>query len=321
MAMQRVSSISNSHCLIEVYHVRVVSLVPSATELLCAAGGEHVLVGRSHECDWPPSIIDRPILTRARTGRGTPTEIDSQVVDAMKNGESLYELDVDQIRRLEPDVILTQDLCDVCSIDLDSVRSLAASMPGTPEIVSLNPRCMEDVFDDLLRIGSATDLGSEARTALAQFRERWWHAQDYVNAYIDGPQVAVIEWTDPLFVAGHWTPDLVRAAGGRHDLNPSGAVSKRIEPEDLLEIMPERLVICPCGRTLKETAKDARAMTETAWWSLLPAVQDSQVMIVDGNAMFSRPGPRLIDAMEWLTSWFQGRTELHPRGFPAASFS
>ena len=321
MAMQNVSSASRFRHRIEDLHVRVISLVPSATELLCAVGGEDTLVGRSHECDWPPSITDRPSLTRARTGLGTPAEIDSEVADAMTRNESLYELDADLIRQLQPDVILTQDLCDVCSIDLDSVRSLAASMPNTPEIVSLNPGCMEDVFDDLLRVGSATDLEAAARTALAQFRERWWHAQDYVNAYIDGPQVAVIEWTDPLYVAGHWTPDLVLAAGGRHDLNQSGAVSRRIEPEDLLEVMPERLVICPCGRTLEETARDAQAMKETSWWPLLPAVQDSQVMIVDGNAMFSRPGPRLINAMEWLTSWFQQRTALHPRDFPAASFS
>tara|TARA_B100001121_G_scaffold222893_1_gene196115 strand:- start:2436 stop:3341 length:906 start_codon:yes stop_codon:yes gene_type:complete len=301
--------------------VRVVSLVPSATELLCAAGGEHMLVGRSHECDWPPSIMDRPSLTRARTGKGTPSEIEAEVVEAISQQESLYEIDAERIRALQPDLILTQDLCDVCSIDLNSVRALASSMPDNPEIVSLNPTCIEDVFDDLLRIGSACGLESEARKTLAQMRERWWHAQDFVNAYVDGPQVAVVEWTDPLYIAGHWTPDLVRAAGGRHDLNQSGAVSRRITPEDLLELMPEKLVICPCGRTLEEATIDAQALVETSWWSLLPAVQDSQVMVVDGNAMFSRPGPRLITAMEWLTSWFQQRPELHPPDFPAASFA
>ena len=301
--------------------MRVVSLVPSATELLCAAGGEDMLVGRSHECDWPPSIMDRPSLTRARTGKGTPSEIEAEVIDAVSQQQSLYEIDDEKIRELQPDLILTQDLCDVCSIDLNSVRNLAESLPENPDIVSLNPNCIEDVFDDLLRIGSACELESEARKTLAQLRERWWHAQDFVNAYVDGPQVAVIEWTDPLYIAGHWTPDLVIAAGGRHDLNQSGAVSRRITPEDLLEIMPEKLVICPCGRTLEEAAIDTQALVETSWWSLLPAVQDSQVMIVDGNAMFSRPGPRLITAMEWLTSWFQERMELHPRDFPAASFS
>lgn len=301
--------------------MRVVSLVPSATELLCEAGGEDMLVGRSHECDWPPSIVDRPSLTRARTGSGSPAEIETQVVEATSANQSLYELDSDLIRELQPDLILTQDLCDVCSIDLDSVQRLAASLPITPEILSLNPIRIEDVFDDLLRVGAACNLESHARRALAQLRERWWHAQDFVNAYVDGPQVAVIEWTDPLYVAGHWTPDLVRAAGGRHDLNESGEKSRRIAPEDLIEVMPEKLVICPCGRTLEETARDAKAMKESSWWSLLPAVQDSQVMIVDGNAMFSRPGPRLITAMEWLTSWFQQRTELHPPDFPAASFS
>ena len=149
--MRNASSALPSRHLSEEFNVRVVSLVPSATELLCAVGGEDMLVGRSHECDWPPSIMDRPSLTRARTGKGTPSEIEAEVIDAVSQEQSLYEIDAEKIRELQPDLILTQDLCNVCSIDLNSVRNLAESLPETPDIVSLNPNCIEDVFDDLLR--------------------------------------------------------------------------------------------------------------------------------------------------------------------------
>ena len=297
--------------------MRVVSLVPSATELLCTGGGEDLLVGRSHECDWPPTIQDRPILTAPRIQSNAPADIDSEVASAREDDESLYELDAALLKSLKPDVIITQDLCSVCSIDLDSVRSIAQTLPSEPRILSLNPRCIEDVFDDLLKIGKICDREEQSREALAELRERWWNARDFVNPYIDGPQVAVLEWTDPLYIAGHWTPDIVLAAGGQHDLNGSGQVSRRISPEDLLEHLPERLVICPCGRTLEEAEQDATLLQREKWWSLLPAVQDNEVMLVDGNAMFSRPGTRLVDALEWMTSWLQDRPDLRPRNFPA----
>ena len=300
--------------------MRVVSLVPAATELLAAVGGSSLLVGRSHECDWPPSIVDRPMLTRQRTNARTAGEIDQQVREAMEASQSLYQLDSTTLASLEPDVILTQDLCDVCSIDLNSVQAVAASMKNPPEIVSLNPSRIEDVFDDLLRIGTACDLVSSTREAVAGLRERWWSAQDYVNQYVDGPQVVVIEWTDPLFVAGHWTPDLVIAAGGRHDINAPGEHSKVVAPEDLLELLPDRLIICPCGRTLDEAEQDLACLAATKWWPLLPAVQDDQVMLVDGNAMFSRPGPRLVEAMEWLMAWLQDRPDQCPKDFPARPY-
>ncbi|MEE2906750.1 MAG: cobalamin-binding protein [Planctomycetota bacterium] len=300
--------------------MRVVSLVPSATELLCTAGGEALLVGRSHECDWPPTIQDRPVLTAPRIMSTDPSGIDDEVHASREAGQSLYTLDSTQLASLEPDVIITQDLCDVCSIDVESVRQVADTLPSQPSILSLNPTCIEDVFDDLLRVGTACAIEHSAREALADLRERWWHARDFVNPYLDGPQVAVLEWTDPLYIAGHWTPDIVLAAGGRHDLNPSGEVSRKIEPEDLLECLPDRLIICACGRTLDQVMQDVSSLPSERWWPLLPAVQDDQVMLVDGNAMFSRPGPRLIDAMEWMTGWLQDRPELIPQGFPASHF-
>ncbi len=297
--------------------MRVVSLVPAATEVLSSIGGGPLLVGRSHECDFPPDHGDLPILTRQRTDGHTASDIHEQVTTARSEEASLYHLDVERLVDLEPDVILTQDLCDVCSIDLDTVRRAAATLPRPATVVSLNPSRIEDVFDDFIRIGSACGLEQNARETMALLRERWWSACDYVNPYVDGPMVAVLEWTEPLFIAGHWTPDIVVAAGGRHDLNAPGASSRIVTPEDLLENMPDRLVVCCCGRTLEEARRDLEAVSTSKWWPLLPAVQDGQVQLVDGQAMFSRPGPRLVDAMEWLTAWLQDRPHLSPADFPA----
>src|SRR5690606_14855063 len=144
-----------------------------------------------------------------------------------------YTLDVDQLRALQPDVILTQDLCEVCSIDLNTVRAVAANMPTSPRVVSLDPKSLEDIFDDLLKVGRAVQREDDAGKAMVALRERYWTARDYVNPYIEGPEVAFLEWMDPPFVGGHWTPQLIRDAGGRHSLNEPGAKSRAVHGEDL----------------------------------------------------------------------------------------
>lgn len=302
--------------------MRVVSLLPSATEILCSIeGGARLLVGRSHECDFPRNAgLERlPALTGQRVTAGTSDAIDQQVREALAAGganASLYTLDADLLLRLKPDVILTQDLCDVCSIDLDSVRAIAAEMQPVPNIVSVNPRTLEDVLDDVLTVGDAVGLASAAQATAVSLRERYWSARDFVNPYIEGPQVGFLEWMDPLFCAGHWTPQLIETAGGRHSLNRAGEKSRRISPEELLETNPDRLVVCPCGYTIAQTQREMPALMSQRWWPMLPAAQDGQVVIVDGSAMFNRPGPRLIDAYCWLVAWLNDRPEVMPRDFP-----
>lgn len=296
--------------------MRVVSLLPSATEILCAVGGESMLVGRSHECDHPPAVADRPVLTAQRTDAADSAAIDRQVRESLEEGRSLYTLDAERLRELRPDVILTQDLCSVCSIDLESVRSIAAGMENPPEVVSLDPHSVFDVFDDLLTVGRAIGREAEAERAMVDLRASYWEAIDYVNPYAGQPEVAFLEWADPPFCGGHWTPALIEAAGGRHSLNPAGKPSRQVTPEELIESMPDRLVLCPCGWDLDRAEADLAGLRETNWWPLLPAVQEGRVVVVDGNAMFNRPGPRLVEAFRWLVAWLQDRPEVLPPEFP-----
>lgn len=348
--------------------MRVVSLLPSATELLCAIGGEHLLVGRSHECDFPASITRLPALTASRTHFQSAAQVDRDVRALLAppsteagpstadpalpaDGSSLYTLDRARLRDLRPDVILTQDLCRVCSIDLRTVERLARELPGPPRVVSLNPTTFEAVFDDLLTVGEAVGLLDGARRTMVALRERVYRAADFANPFIDGPNVAFLEWTDPLFIGGHWTPQLIERAGGRHPLNPTepirpaslsvgaaagpvGTTQRRAGPsvsvprQVLLASRPEMLIICPCGLTLEQTRAEAASLSGLI--ADLAAAGDGnqtrdgtdgrgglrRVALVDGNQMFNRPGPRLVDALEWLTGWLNDRPEVIPADFP-----
>jgi iron complex transport system substrate-binding protein len=300
------------------YHhsMRIVSLLPSATEILCAVGGEDLLVGRSHECDFPPSIRDRPVLTRARTDASGSAAIDAQVRESLAAGDSLYQLDGNLLAELRPDLIITQDLCSVCSIDVVAVRQIAEGLPSRPALLSLNPKTLEDVFDDHLRVGEAAGLAADAADGVVRLRDRYWSAIDYVTPYTAGPEVAVLEWMDPLFVAGHWTPQMILAAGGQCSLMTAGMPSRAITPDELVAAQPDRIVIAPCGLSLPAIRNELALLTTSRWWQALPAAADGDVFLVDGNQMFSRPGPRLVDAFCWLVGWINDRPELLPKDFP-----
>ena len=304
--------------------MKVVSLLPSATEILCAVGGEDLLVGRSHECDVPGSIADRPVLTAARTTGADSAAIDREVREMLdpegEGGSSLYHLDVERLVDLAPDVVITQDLCEVCSIDLETVRGAARRMDPPPTIVSLNPDTIWDVFDDLLRVGDAVGRAAEAQAAMVAAREAYWSAVDYVNPYVPGPEILFLEWMDPPFVGGHWTPALIEHAGGRHSLNAAGAKSRVATPEEIVESAPDRVIVCPCGYRLDDVRRELDRLRRLDWWQALPAVRGGDpnaIMLVDGNLMFNRPGPRLVDAFRWLVGWINDRPEVTPADFPA----
>lgn len=314
--------------------MRIVSLLPSATEVICLIGAADDLVGRSHECDHPRAIRDRPVLTDQNVQFTSSAGVDEAVSTALDAGNSLYTLDVEKMQELRPDVIVTQDLCEVCSIDLDTVRRAASEMNPPPRVLSLNPDSFEAVLDDILAVGEALGRREQAETALVMLRERFFSAADHVNPYADPVNVAFLEWTDPIYVGGHWTPQLIERAGGSHPLNPTRPMenagagagaqgahrlagkSRRVSEAELVESSPEAIVVCPCGLDLDQTRKECAKLAERPWWPSLPAVQNGRVAIVDGNQMFNRPGPRLVDAYEWLVGWLNGLPELIPRGFP-----
>jgi iron complex transport system substrate-binding protein len=295
--------------------MRIVSLVPSATESLFAAGGGGLLVGRSHDCTWPPEAMAAPVLTQPRTTLATPADIDTQVRDAMDTHGSLYELDTTLLANLKPDLILTQDICNVCSIDRTSIDAAIAMLDSQPQVLSLNPHSFEDVLDDVLRIGEAIGKGDFARRAMVDLRAVWWDTQDAVNPYVDGPATVVLEWTDPLWIAGHWTPSIIAAAGGHQRLVEPGQPSRIVQGEDLLAMQVERLIIAPCGVCIDDAQPHIDALRQTNWWNMLPAVQEGHVALVDGTSSFSRPGPRLVHCLQWLTSWLQARPGLQPPDF------
>ena len=239
------------------------------------------------------------------------------------------QVSLEEIADLKPDLILTQDLCEVCSIDLKAVRRIAERLTPRPEIISLNPQTMEGVLDDLYTIGRTADLESQAVKAVAGLRERMFAAAEFVNAFEDGPNAVFLEWTDPLFVGGRWTPQLIERAGARHPLNPTvakedaGAAagpqmaeriagkSVRVAPEIVEALNPDAIVIAPCGMDLLATRACAEALLKKDWFRNLGAFRTGRVALVDGNQMFNRPGPRLVDAFEFLVGWLNGRV-----GFP-----
>lgn len=314
--------------------MRTVSLLPSATETLCLLGASDTLVGRSHECDFPRSIADRPILTAQRTEFTSAADTDEQVARSLAAGESLYTLDTERLHQLRPDLILTQDLCEVCSIDLEAVRAVASQMDPQPQVLSLNPLGLEDVFDDITRVAEAVDRVRAGQDALVSLRERLHRAQDHVPAFVEPVRTVFLEWTDPLYIGGHWTPQLIERAGGSHPLNPTepiedagagsgmqGALrlagkSIRVPSDAVAAVQPEAIIICPCGLTLEQVRTEAEALRAHAWFNELPAVRAGRVALVDGNQMFNRPGPRLVDAFEWLVAWLNGLPHLMPTGFP-----
>ena len=305
------------------------------------------LVGRSHECDWPDGagLESLPVLTASRTAFTSSAEVDAAVRNHLESGQSLYTLDEAKLAALEPNLILTQDLCDVCSIDLGTVRRIAERLSPQPQVLSLNPETLEDVFDDAFRIGDAIGMKDEALELTGRWHNRIDAVQDHVPAFAPPKQVVFLEWTDPLFIGGHWTPQLIERTGGSHALNPALAAGRRatgagpagqsmrragksirVDGRAVAAVGPEVLLIAPCGLDLPTCIAEADKLVGQDWFESLPAVrartggtnEPGSVWCINGNQMFNRPGPRLIDAFAFLVGIINNRPELIPSNFPAA---
>jgi iron complex transport system substrate-binding protein len=285
--------------------LRIVSLLPSATEIVCALGLEDSLVGVTHECDYPPSVRRLPRVTRTLIpGDASSSAIDALVRERLKTEKALYSLDLPMLEGLRPDLLVTQALCDVCAVSEAEVQAAACSLPGQPRVVNLEPMTLEQVFDCIIQVGSATACDARAREVVAALRARVAEVAARAAETRDRPTVVVLEWLDPLFTCGHWTPELVRLAGGTEMIAREGEPSRTMALEELLAAAPDILVIACCGFDIERTMLDLPAFLALPGVSDIPAVRNGRVHVIDGNAYLSRPGPRLVDSLEQLSAFF-----------------
>ena len=279
---------------------RIVSLLPSASEIVCAIGCEERLVGRSHECDHPASIRDRPICTRSTFPDGSSREIDDRVQDLVQRGLSLYEVDLPLLRELAPDVVLTQDQCKVCAVHREDLEEGLRDWTGQPvELVSLSPAVLGDVWRDIMRVGEALGEDSRARQVVDGLNDRVAEIGEKTGDAMR-PGVVCLEWTDPLMAAGNWVPELVAVAGGRSLLGTVGRHSPAISWEELVRVDPEVIVVTACGFDLPRTRREVDPLLSHPSWAGLRAVREKRVFLADGNAYFNRSGPRLVESIEIL---------------------
>jgi iron complex transport system substrate-binding protein len=291
--------------------MRVVSLLPSATETVCALGVDPV--GVTHECDYPPRIRDRPTVVRSRidTG-GTSGAVDDRVQSAVADG-GVYELDRDRLRDLDPDVVVTQGLCDVCAVDEAVVRDTLAELDLDADLVATHPHSLDDVFADVVRIGRAIDREARATRLVADLRDRVEAVRSRASAVdpAERPAATVLDWLDPVMVSGHWVPELVAAAGGDFELAAPGERSGPVEWERVRAVDPDVLVAAPCGFGVERTVERLDDLTGRPGWASLRAVREGRAFVMDGHHYVNRPGPRLVDTLEALAGL------LHPDLFDA----
>jgi len=277
---------------------RVVTLLPSATEIVCALGIDPV--GVSHECDYPPSVAGTPSVNHSRIDAdASSSEINRQVVAAERAG-GVYEVDVGTLDALDPDLVVTQGICDVCAVDSVLVEEAVAEIDADPEILTTDPHSLDDILGDVERIGRATGRGERARDLVADLRGRIDRVRERAADAGERPRVAVLDWLDPPMVAGHWVPEMVAIAGGEYGLEEAGGRSKPREWAAIRDYDPEVLVVAPCGFDLDQTRENLADLTDREGWADLTAVREGRTVAVDGNAYLNRPGPRLVDSLEHL---------------------
>lgn len=287
---------------------RIVSLLASGTETVCALGLGDRLVGRSHECDFPPSVRALPECSRPRLSiEKKSIEIDRDLKSILSNGLSIYEVDVEKIAALAPDLIITQDHCKVCAVTLDDLQAAACDLiPSKPSIITLRPDTLDDVFGDIRRIAEELGNGASGEGLVRQILFELQGIFSRTSKMASSPRVAFIEWIEPLMCGGNWMPDLIRFAGGINLFGESGSHSPYLEMERLIEADPDYIVVAPCGFDLERAATEMEALRRVSEFLEMKAVREGRVAIADGNALFNRPGPRLLESTKVLESIFHG---------------
>jgi iron complex transport system substrate-binding protein len=286
--------------------MRIVSLLPSATEIVCAIGLEDELVAVTHECDWPPSVVGKPVVTsnvfdqadvRSRT-------IHDRVTEAMHGGSAIYHLDEEALAAAQPDLILTQELCRVCAVSYEEVNEVVRRIDAEVTVISLEPTSIEGILNTISTVGAMTETEDAAMDVVASLRERLSKIETRVaerrEAGHRAPRVVGVEWLDPPFTVGHWVPEQIRRAGGWDLLGTDGGKARETTWDDIVEVSPEMVFLMPCGFHLAETQAEWRRTTLPPWMAEIPAVSRGSIFALDGSAYFSRPGPRVIDGVEML---------------------
>jgi iron complex transport system substrate-binding protein len=284
--------------------MRVASLLPSATELLFAIGAGGDVVGVTHECDWPPQVAALPRLTTsvfdhasARSG-----EIDRHIRGAVHEGSGIYTLDAARLAELQPDLIVTQELCEVCAVSYRQVEGAVRELPGEIPILSLEPESLDDIMETALVLGRATLHEEGAERLVAEMRHRIAAVEALPPVAGGRPGVACIEWTDPVMAGGHWVPEMVRLAAGDDLLGAEGERSEQVAWDDVVEAAPDVMVLMPCGYGLERSLDCATEVTSRLGFDALPCALSGRVAAVDGSSYFNRPGPRIVAGLELLAA-------------------
>jgi iron complex transport system substrate-binding protein len=291
---------------------RIVSLLPAATEISAALGLMDQVVGVSHECDFPAEANERPRVTHCPVHNSglTSREVDEWVRRALRESGDIYTIDKPLLRKLQPDVILTQKLCDVCAVGYGTVARLAKTLPGPPRVVNLEPTSLADIFDDIRRVGETCDVQERADKLIGNLSERAENVRERAARISDRRRCFLMEWVDPPFCSGHWGPELVEIAGGYDPLGRKHQPSAQIEWQQVLDARPEIIVLALCGYDIDRARCDYELLKGFPGFDSIPASSSGEIYLVNASGYFARPGPRIVDSVEILAGI------LHPSEFP-----
>jgi iron complex transport system substrate-binding protein len=281
---------------------RIVSFLPSATEMVYALGLGDRLAGVTHECDWPPEAATKPVVVRSvlPTERMSQRAIDEAVAERLRQGLSLYAVDEAAMEAIEPDLVLTQNLCEVCAPSGNEVKVLFETLRARPDVLWLTPKTLDQIFENIRDLGAATGHEAKAAQVISASKQRLRDIEARMSAAKTRPRVFCMEWMDPLYCCGHWVSEMVRIACGIDELGRDDADSVRIPWDAVLDWQPEIIVVMPCGFHLGKAYEEAQCLPDFPHWSKLPAVRSGRVYVVDANSYFARPGPRVVDGTELL---------------------
>jgi len=286
--------------------MRIVSLLPSATEIVYALGLGEQLVGVSHECDFPPEAKTKSVLTKAEINSAYPSrQIDAAVKEKVHKGIGIYHLDQELLKKVNPDLILTQELCEVCAVSFSEVKKAVRILDSDTKIVSLEPKRLGDILDNIKTVGEIAGRQAEAAKLVAELQQRIDNVKAITKDVDFRPTTLCLDWMDPPYAAGHWVPEMVEIAGGVDSFGATGQTSVEITWERVIEADPERIIVMPCGFDIPRTIKEIGLLKSVKGWNQISAVRNSRAYIADGNSYFSRPGPRVVTGLEILAEIIQ----------------